>query len=132
MDTIKVYPNKKAYDLSTRSKSSPQEVFLRKGVLKIRSKFTGEYPCRSVISIKLISINFNKITLWHGCSPVIFLHIFRTPCPKNTSGGGRRYTSINSIQILQVPLVWLSLLKILIAFHNVHFYGKKPPPQVFV
>ena len=30
-------------------------VLLRKGVLKICSKFTGEHPCRSVISIKLQS-----------------------------------------------------------------------------
>ena len=29
-------------------------MFLRKGVLKIWSKFTGERPCRSVISIKLL------------------------------------------------------------------------------
>ena len=33
-------------------RSSPQEVFF---VLKICSKFTGEHPCRSVISIKLQS-----------------------------------------------------------------------------
>ena len=30
-------------------------MFLVKGVLKIYSKFTGEHPCRSVISIKLQS-----------------------------------------------------------------------------
>ena len=30
-------------------------MFLRKGVLKICSKFTGEHPCQSVISIKLQS-----------------------------------------------------------------------------
>ena len=30
--------------------------------------------------------NFIEITLWHGCSPVNLLHIFRTPFPKNTSG----------------------------------------------
>ena len=36
-------------------RSSPSEVFLGKDVLKIYSKFTGEYPCRSVISIKLKS-----------------------------------------------------------------------------
>ena len=28
-----------------------------------------------------------KIILWHGYSPVNFLHIFRTPFPKNASGG---------------------------------------------
>ena len=49
------------------------------------SKFTGEHPCQSVISIKLQS-NFIEITLWHGCSPVNFLYIFRKPFPKNTSG----------------------------------------------
>ena len=57
-----------------------------KGVLKICSKFTGEYPCRSVISIKLKS-NFIEIILRQGYSPVNLLHIFRTPFLKNTSGG---------------------------------------------
>ena len=33
-------------------RSSPSEVFLEKGVLKICSKFTGEHTCRSAISIK--------------------------------------------------------------------------------
>ena len=33
-------------------RSSPSEVFLREGVVKICSKFTGEHPCRSAISIK--------------------------------------------------------------------------------
>ena len=42
-------------------------MFLGKGVLEICSKFTGEYPCQSVISIKLLR-NFIKITLRHGCS----------------------------------------------------------------
>ena len=27
-----------------------------------------------------------KIALWHGCSPVNLLHVFRTPFTKNTSG----------------------------------------------
>ena len=35
-------------------RNSHPEVFLEKGVLKICSKFTGEHPCRSVISIKLL------------------------------------------------------------------------------
>ena len=64
-------------------RSSPPEVFLGKCVLKICSKFTGQHPCRSVISIKLHS-NFIKIALRHGCSPVNLLHIseylfLRTP-----------------------------------------------------
>ena len=70
---------------SYQSRSSHSAVFLRKGVLKVCSKFTGEHPCRSVISIKLLW-NFIEITLWHGCSPVNLLHIFRTRFLKNTSG----------------------------------------------
>ena len=35
-------------------RSSRLEAFLVKGVLKICSKLTGEHPCRSVISIKLL------------------------------------------------------------------------------
>ena len=35
------------------SRSSRPEVFLGKGVLKICSKFSGEYQCQSSISIKL-------------------------------------------------------------------------------
>ena len=34
-------------------RSNHQKVFLGKDVLKICSKFTGEHPCRSLISIKL-------------------------------------------------------------------------------
>ena len=65
-------------------RSSHPEVFLGKAVLKITSKFTGEHPCRSAISIKLQS-NFIEITLRHECSLVNLLHIFRTAFPKNTS-----------------------------------------------
>ena len=50
-------------------RSSQPEVFLGKGVLKICSKFPGQQPCRSTISIKLLC-NFIEITLRHGCSPV--------------------------------------------------------------
>ena len=67
------------------SRSSRLEMFLRKGVLEICSKFTGEQPCRSVISIKLLC-NFIEIALRHGCSPVNLLHIFRTAFPRNASG----------------------------------------------
>ena len=69
----------------THNRSSHPQVFIGKGILKICSKFTGEPPCQSVISIRLQS-NFIEVTLWHGCSPVTLLHIFRTPFLKNTSG----------------------------------------------
>ena len=67
------------------SSSVHPEVFLKKGVLKICSKFTGERPWQSVISIKLQS-NFIEIALWRWCSHVNLLHIFRTSFLKNTSG----------------------------------------------
>ena len=66
-------------------RSSRPEVFWWKGVMKTCSKFTGENPCQSAISIKLQS-NFIEIALWHGCSPVNLLHIFRTSFLKNASG----------------------------------------------
>ena len=67
-------------------RSSRPEVFLRKGVLKIYSKFTGEHPYRSAISIKLLC-NFIEIALRYGCSPVSLLHIFRKPFSRKPLGG---------------------------------------------
>ena len=58
-------------------RSSRLQVFLGKDILKIWSKFTGDHPCRSAISIKLQS-NFIEMVLRHGWSPVNLLHIFRT------------------------------------------------------
>ena len=74
-------------------RSSRPEVFLRKSSLKICRKFTGEHPCRNVISIKLLC-NFIEIALRHGCSPVNLLHIFRAPFIKNTSGRLLLYTFV--------------------------------------
>ena len=71
--------------MMTFLRSSVPEVSLRKGVLKICCKFTGEHPCRNVISIKLQS-SFIEIALRHGCSPVNLLHLFRTTFPRSTSG----------------------------------------------
>ena len=48
-------------------RSSPLEVFLRKAVLKICSKFTGEHPCRSVISKWIIKCEW--INEWISLSP---------------------------------------------------------------
>ena len=57
------------------SRSSHSEMSLRKGVLKICSKVTGQHPCRSAISIKFQS-NFIEIAHRHRCSSVTLLHIF--------------------------------------------------------
>ena len=67
-------------------RSSCPELFLRKNVLKIYSKFTAEHPCRRAISIKELC-NFIEIAVWHRCSPVNLLHNFRIHFPKNRSAG---------------------------------------------
>ena len=66
------------------ARSSHPEVFLGNGILNICNKFSVEHPCRSVISIKVLS-NFIEITLRHGCSPVNLLHVFRKPFTNNNS-----------------------------------------------
>ena len=58
-------------------RSSPSEVFLGKGALKVCSKFTEEQQCRSVSPTIEIAVQ-------QGCSPVNLLHIsehlfLRTP-----------------------------------------------------
>ena len=73
------------YCYSLIYRSCRSEVFLGKGILKICCKFTKERSCRNAISIKFLC-NFIEITLWHGCSPVNLLHIFRTTFSRNTSG----------------------------------------------
>ena len=73
------------FSVKVSSRSSHPEVFLRKGVVKICSKFIGEQPSRGVISIKLQS-NFIEIALRHGYSPGNLLHIFKRPFPRNISG----------------------------------------------
>ena len=50
-------------------RSSHPEVFLGKGVLKICSKYTGEQPCQSAISIKL---------LCNPCQSAILIKLFAT------------------------------------------------------
>ena len=57
-------------------RSSHPEVFLKKGVLKMCIKFTGEQ----------LLCNFIEITLRQRCSPANLLHIFRTSFIKNTHG----------------------------------------------
>ena len=62
------------------------DVLIKRCSERICSNLTGEHLCRSIISIKLQS-NFIETPLRYECSPVNLLHIFRSPFPKNTSGG---------------------------------------------
>ena len=110
--------------LRTKDTSSQPEVFLKKGVLKICSKFTWEHPCWSVISIKLQS-NFIEIALQHGCSPVNLLYIFRIPSLKNTSGQllfiCPEYLVTETLIIAMQDIACLALWKIHFQDWNSHF-----------
>ena len=68
-----------------KDKSSPPEWLLSQGVLKIYNKLTEEYPCWSVISVKLLW-NFIEIAHWYGFSPIILRHIVRTTFYKKIYG----------------------------------------------
>ena len=58
-------------------RNSHSEVFLRKGVLKLCSKFTGEHPRRS-------AIYWNRTSAWLFCCK--FVACFQNIFPRNTSG----------------------------------------------
>ena len=81
------------------ARSSPPEMFSGKGVLKICSKFTGEHPCWSVISIKL-QATLLKSYFGKGVFPVYLQHILRTLFPKNTSGG----LLLNSLCLIDIDI----------------------------
>ena len=52
------------------SRSSLPEVFLGKDALKLSGKFTGEHPCRCMISVKLFWIL--NVGNSHGCLHIEF------------------------------------------------------------
>ena len=101
----------------------PSRCVLRKRCSEICSKFTGEYPFRSVVSIKLLC-SFIEITLRHGCSPASLLHIFRTPFPKNTSG--RLLLHVKSIcMYFQKYMATKSSLQVFVFFGSSNISNKK-------
>ena len=82
-------------------RSSPPEVFLRKCILEIWSKFIREHPCRSAIC------NIIEIAHRHECSPVNLLYIFRTRFSKDTSGGlFLKYARIRFFSDLYTIIPW--------------------------
>ena len=63
----------------------PEAVWQRCSVKKMFGKYIQQIYRRT----PMLKCHFNEIqiTLLHGCSPVAFLHNFRTPFPKSTWGG---------------------------------------------
>ena len=96
---------------SQGTKVRPLEVFLGKSVLKICSKFTGEHPCWSVISSNR---NWNYTLAW--AFSLNLLHIFRTPFPKNTSGG---------------LLLWMQHVSLVILFPCMTIIFSQPSKKIF-
>ena len=85
-------------------RSSPPEMFLGKGVLKICSKFTGEHPCRSVISIKLLKqSHFNSSIVNEVNRTIINLFFYEEilHAKKNTN---KKYTSRYVLKIFKKEL----------------------------
>ena len=62
---LKSSSSKTPWAIFVIARSSHSEVFIRKSVLKICSKFIGGHPCRSVISIKLLKqLYWNRTSTW--------------------------------------------------------------------
>ena len=59
----------------SNTKRNPSEVFLGKDVLKICSKFSGDHPRQSAITMKLQS-SIIEIPLRHRCFPGYFQNLF--------------------------------------------------------
>ena len=98
-------------------RSSRPGVFLGKGVQKTCSKFAGEHPFRSLISIKLQS-DFIEMTLQNGRSPVNLLHIFRTAFPKNTSKLGSCFRMFPKLYEGFYNIIPFSVKKLIIIVTN--------------
>ena len=90
-------------------RSSHSEVFLRKSVLKICAKFTGEHSCQSATSIKLQS-KCIEVALRDGCFPLNLLHVFRIPFPKNTSEWLLLTFLLNTIALLIAVSIYCYLI----------------------
>ena len=99
----------------------PSRSVLKKRCLKICSILIGEHSwCRSVISINLQS-NFIEIALRRGCSAVNFLHIFRTPFPRSTSGWLLLVFIVNYEQISHI-IAAFQLLNCSFILHKFHLF----------
>ena len=71
-------------------RSSHQRCSMKKGVLKIFTKFRGKHLCQSLFFNKAAGLGpatLLKKRLWHTCFPANFVKFLRTPFLQSTSGG---------------------------------------------
>ena len=71
-------------------RSSCQEVYCKKGVLRSFAKIKGKHLCQSPFFNKVAGLTpatLLKKSLWHRCCPVNFAKLLRTRFLQNTSGG---------------------------------------------
>ena len=96
-------------------RSSCPEMFLRKGVLKICSKFTGEHSCRSVISIKLLGMGFLLKSCWIFLDNVFLRTTAQYSPPKmifcNTSQTSQKGDMMESIFVKLQALISEAVVK---------------------
>ena len=72
-----------------RSRSSQQWCFVRKGILRNFTKFTGKHLCQGLFFNIVVGprpATLLKKRLWHKCFPVDFVKFPRTSFLQNTSG----------------------------------------------
>ena len=70
----------------SKTEAAVQRCFIRKRCSENMQQIYRRKPMLNS-DLNKIASNFIEITLRHGCSPVNLLHNFKTPFPKNTSGG---------------------------------------------
>ena len=111
------------------NRSSHPEVFLWKGVLKICSKFTGEHPCRSAISIKLQS-NFclNHTSAWvFSCK--FAAHFQNTFSQEHLWMVASEY---NKQQIFPIWWSWIFVNKTLLSNYDIFFKKFSSTCYIFI
>ena len=89
--------------LIRKIKSNPREMFFQKDILQISSKFMGEHPCRSAISIKLpifAEYLFWRTPLGTGSEKCIFFNFLNRV----------QLTLMIEINVKLITLSWLTSL----------------------